>query len=154
MTILRYAGYQIFCLFFTQFSIFVLALVLSPLLSGSVHIAGCGFPVSQFITPVRIATRLHLEPLSPNLQLPGKGAIGPDCRRCLISHYNHVDWCRGRQFLRKEGADPKDVRVHLKKTILRKQRIAFSCGIQYVFFIIKFTKTLCVAHQPSQSPLL
>lgn len=146
MTILRYAGYQIFCLFFPFFHFCFGSCPLSSPLRLCSHSWMWLPTVSQFIAPVRRAIRLHLEPLSPNLQLPGKGAIGPDCNRCLISHYKHVDWCGGRQFLRKEGADPKDVRVYLKKTILRKQRIAFSCDIQYVCFTIKFTKTFCVAY--------
>lgn len=110
-SILRYAGYQIFCLFVFCIFPFLFWLLSSLLSSPRLCLLGwMWLPiVSQFMAPVTRATRLSLEPLSPNLQLPGKGPIAQIVVGAWSdSHYNHVDWCRRRQFLVKEDADPSN----------------------------------------------
>lgn len=121
---------------------FVLALVLSPLLSGSVYMDVASHSFSVYSSSQE-SNQTAPRTLSPNLQLPGKGAIGPDCSRCLISHYNHVDWW-GKAVPQKEGAGSKTCICSPQETILRKQRIAFSCDMSSRSFTIKFKQNfLC-----------
>lgn len=129
---LTHIGYQVFVCSFSF--LFVCFGLLSSLASSFPR--RCLLPCTvgwtwppiayKFMAPVRRATRLSLEPLSPNLQYRGKGPIAPDWGKCLIwFSLHHVNWCWGRQVLRKVGGH--STTCSPQTTILRN---AFICEIQ------------------------